>query len=469
MTMQTPHPDSDFTRLRRFRQQVYPLLGPRRDMLFELMDAVIQTPQARSFAELSLAPACRRKWPSLYKALNLPETSLPDQAAKEVNEGTRAPTSKELVQVLCIEQVPTDKVAQIAIDVTGLRRMRSPTLKERRYCHGAAREVGGRGVTVGLPYSIAAWIPERGRSFAPTLHVHRLRPEETAVEAAVAQLCYLGYELPSGLDWRAALDGAYGNQKFFAPLQHKALRVVARTRDDRVFHRPADPAKYSGHGRHSVFGEKFRFRDEMTWGPPDEVLSRTDPWHGEVELQLWRNLSQRGTGKFVGVDVIRSRIHLEAKEPPKPRWYLAHNGRPEDRLGLADWSETIAHRWGIEPANRFRKERLYAELPKVQTAGRSDHWQLLIQVIEWMLYFARLAVRQKVLPWQKPQSPEKITPNRVIGSLAGHLSEVGTPAKPPLPRGNAPGWPTGRPRTRPERYKLVPKTPKKTTRVSKNE
>ncbi len=176
-----------------------------------------------------------------------------------------------------------------------------------------------------------------------------------------------------------------------------------------------------------------------------------------------------GTGQFVGVAVIRSRIHLAAKEPPPPHWYLAHNGRPEDPLGLADWYETSAHRWGLEPANRFRKERLYAELPKVQTAGRSDHWQLLLQVMEWMLYFARLAVTQKVLPWQKPPPPEKITPNRVIESLAGHLSEVGTPAQPPLPRGNAPGWPTGRPRTRPERYQLVPKTPKKTTKVSKNE
>lgn len=434
-----------------------------------MMDAVIQTPQARSFAELSLAPAFTRKWPSLYKALDLPAASLPDEAVREVVAGEREPTAKERLQELCAAQLPTDKVAQIAIDVTSMRRMRSPTLDERRYCHGAAREVGGKGVIVGLPYSIAAWIPERGGSFAPPIHLHRLRPAETAVAAAVAQVCWLGYELPSGLDWRAGLDGAYGNQKFFAPLRDKAVQVVARTRDDRVFYRRASAADYAGHGRHAVFGAAFRFRDETTWGTADEVFSLTDPAHGKVELELWRDLSARGAGEFVPVNVIRSRIHLEAEKPPDPRWYLAYNGKPEAALSLADWYQTMASRWGIEPANRFRKERLYAELPKVQSAGQSDHWQVLIQVIEWMLYFARWAVTQKVLPWQKPQPVEKITPNRVIESLAGHLSEVGTPAQPPLPRGNAPGWLAGRKRTRPKRYKLTPKSRKKTLQVSKNE
>ncbi|MGH9847016.1 MAG: hypothetical protein ACREEM_50610 [Blastocatellia bacterium] len=266
MPIQIAQTASDFSPVRRFRQQVYPLLGARKDVLFEVMDAVIQTPHARSFAELSLAPACTRKWPSLYKALDLPATALPDVALREVAEGARAASPKELLEELCAEQLPTDQVAQLAIDVTGLRRMRSPTLKDRRFCHGAAREVGGTGVIIGLPYSIAAWIPRRGGSFAPPLHCQRLRPDETAVAAAVAQVCWLGYVLPSGLDWRAALDGAYGNRKFFAPLQGKAVQVVARTRDDRVLYWRADPKAAGSPGRQPVFGAEFRFRDESTWG-----------------------------------------------------------------------------------------------------------------------------------------------------------------------------------------------------------
>ena len=108
--------------------------------------------------------------------------------------------------------------------------------------------VPGTGMVVGLPYSIAAWVPGRGGSFAPPVHLHRLEPGETAVEAAVAQVRWLGFYLPTGLDWRAGLDGAYGNRKFFTPLQDKDVPVVARTRADRVLYRRADPAKYHGVG-----------------------------------------------------------------------------------------------------------------------------------------------------------------------------------------------------------------------------
>ena len=52
-----------------FRQQVYALFENQRDVLFEITDAIVQTPSARSYAELSLAPAFTRQWPSLYSAL----------------------------------------------------------------------------------------------------------------------------------------------------------------------------------------------------------------------------------------------------------------------------------------------------------------------------------------------------------------------------------------------------------------
>lgn len=169
------------------------------------------------------------------------------------------------------------------------------------------------------------------------------------------------------------------------------------------------------------------------------------------------------------VELIRSRIHTEREQAPKAHWYLAFNGKPEQLVTARQWYETIVHRWGIEPANRFRKERLYAELPKVRQAESSDHWLMAVQLIEWQLYLARGEITQKVLPWQKPQASDQLTPNRVIQSLAGHLSQVGTPVRPVRPRGKSPGWPTGRKRSVPEKHKLTPKSRKKAIQVSKNE
>jgi len=269
MTNPTTH--ADFTRLRRFRQQAYQLFTGGKDAFFELLDAVLQTPRAGSFVELSLAPAFTRRWASAYQAL---ENARYD--AQELND-------------LCLAQVPTEHVAHFAIDVTGLRRLRSPTLRERRYYHGAAREAHGRGVLLGLPYSLVAWTPQRASSFAPAVQSQRLAPEQKAVAVAVQQVLQLGLEL----DWRAALDGAYGNKQFFAPLQDKAVQVVARTRDDGVFYRRAHAEDYGGRGRRPTCGAAFRCADPSTWGPPDESVSFDEAQHGRVELQLtsW----QRGT------------------------------------------------------------------------------------------------------------------------------------------------------------------------------
>ncbi|MDJ0719918.1 MAG: hypothetical protein QNJ54_37820 [Prochloraceae cyanobacterium] len=59
-----------FQKLQQFRNNVYQLLGAAKDATFELMDAVLLTRKAYSFAELSLSPVFRRKWCSLYEALD---------------------------------------------------------------------------------------------------------------------------------------------------------------------------------------------------------------------------------------------------------------------------------------------------------------------------------------------------------------------------------------------------------------
>jgi len=186
--MTNPTAQPHFTRLRRFRQQAYQSFTHCKDAFFALLDAVLQTPHAGSFAALSLAPAFDRQWPSAYQALQ--------QVRYDAQE----------LRDLWLAQSPLERVAHLPIDVTGIRRLRSPTLQERCYYHGAARAVGGRGVLIGLPYSIAAWAPERGSSFAPALHLQRLQPGQTAVAVALEQVLWLGLHTPSALDWRAPLS-----------------------------------------------------------------------------------------------------------------------------------------------------------------------------------------------------------------------------------------------------------------------
>jgi len=67
-----------FNKLSQFRQAAYWNLGTARDALFELGDAVMCTSAANSFAELACSKHFRRRWASVYEAL---QDGRPDRQA----------------------------------------------------------------------------------------------------------------------------------------------------------------------------------------------------------------------------------------------------------------------------------------------------------------------------------------------------------------------------------------------------
>src|SRR5262250_1715066 len=58
-----------FNTLDHLRQQMYRCFERSRDALFNLCDALVSEPQARSLPELSLSVFFERRWPSVYEAL----------------------------------------------------------------------------------------------------------------------------------------------------------------------------------------------------------------------------------------------------------------------------------------------------------------------------------------------------------------------------------------------------------------
>lgn len=59
----------DYTILQWFRHELYHCFTRAADALFDLADALLTEPAARSFVELSQASSFQRTWPSLYQAL----------------------------------------------------------------------------------------------------------------------------------------------------------------------------------------------------------------------------------------------------------------------------------------------------------------------------------------------------------------------------------------------------------------
>ncbi|MGH1395961.1 MAG: transposase [Trichormus sp.] len=109
--------------LEEFRQAAYKHLGRAHDATFELTDAILLTRNAYSLADLSLSPVFRRKWPSIYEAI----------------EDSR-PQRQKLMQ-LYIKQMPTQDRPLLAGDHTAWSRPDAPTLQERTIEHSSVKSL----------------------------------------------------------------------------------------------------------------------------------------------------------------------------------------------------------------------------------------------------------------------------------------------------------------------------------------
>ncbi len=412
-----------------------------------LVDAVKQTSHLNSFVELSLAPAFRHLWHSIYAI-------------------TAAEIDSVRLDLLCLAQVPRRKAVFYALDVMNVRRAESETLKDRVVCHGAKREAFGNGIVFGLPYSLLAFTENASSSWAMTVNSERVKPEEKAVAVAVKQIEWL-FENKEESETSVGLDGGYGNVGFFLGLKGKKAFVVARMRNDRTLYRQPK-RRASGRGNQAKYGEKFKFNEPESLGEAEETIEFVDEKHGKVRIEKWSGLRFRVGKEVVEIEAMRSQIHLEREKPNKPRWYGIHNGTNE-KTELKRCYETVKHRWTIEPSNRFRKERLYVEIPKFREAESVDKWLKVSQIVEWETYLWREHAKDERMAWQKELSEEKLTPARVLKSLEKNLMKVGVVSQEVLPRGNSPGWEKGRVRSRPVKYKIKGKGKKKPKIVSKME
>ncbi len=123
-------------KLREFRQAAYKHLGKAHDATFELTDAILTTRNAYSLADFSLSPFFRRKWSSIYEALQ-----------------DSRPNRNKLMQ-LYIERMPTEKRPLLAGDHTAWSRPDAVTLQERTIEHSVATVSGNKPITTGLGYKL---------------------------------------------------------------------------------------------------------------------------------------------------------------------------------------------------------------------------------------------------------------------------------------------------------------------------
>jgi hypothetical protein len=404
------------------------------------LDALLLGQPIRSFPELSLLPVFRRKWPSIYAA---------------IKEGRQ---NREWLEGYFMQRIPTKGPLLFSLDGTAWPHPAARTLADLQYVYSPTPAVDGGSIVVGHPYSVLAWVPECGSSWAPPVSVIRAPSEQSDVTVGIEQvkrLCrHRAAEMLEDLHLIIA-DAKYSNHRFLGPLKDDPCGALVRMRRNRVLYGPPPP--YSGRGRPRVHGERLSFKEPDTWGEPDATVEMEGGarW-GKVRLRRWDNKHARQDAK-TWFSVILVETHLEREQRPAPFW-LGYQPPPHQVPAdqrLEDLWHWYQYRWPVEPSIRFRKQYLHWTLPRFQKAAYCDRWALLVSVAQWQLFLARDLVRDKPLPWQPAQ--DKLTPERVLQGFGSLFRQIGTPAAPPQTRGKSPGWPEGRPRTRPERHRVVKK------------
>ena len=434
----------NINKLIEFRQAVYSNgFTARRDALMNVLDALVAQGSVSSFAMLSQAEQFPRKWPSLYAA---------------VEDGR---LNEDWLRQYLAQQVPQQGICLFALDGSPWPRPRARTLDDRQYVFQASSDVNGGTIAIGYPYSSLDWVAAPHSSWALPMDERRVASSQTAQAVGTVQIEALAQARAAFVEALdiVACDAKYGNAGFLRTGQGKRCGIVARLRCDRVLYGPPPPREPKKRGRNKLHGQRFAFKEPDTWGEPGEVVELEDPYWGKVRLERWHNLHEK-KGADVPYDVVRASVHQERDKPPAALWLA---WLPPQRIpdGLSVTAQTIWRayeaRWPIEPGLHFRKATLGWTLPRFQSKEACDRWTWLTALAHWIIFLASTIVEDTPLPWQKAQ--QRLTPQRVQQSIRPIFALIGTPARPPKPRGIPPGWPKGKPRTPKPRYPVVKKTP----------
>ena len=244
----TPSLSSD---LSAFRAHLYRCLGPRRDALYDLIDALSVVGPCPSLAHVSLTAPHRRGWGSLYAALRdgrIDVTAL--QAAL-----ARYP--------LAVGQ------PVYAVDVSVWPRCDAQTSPERGFYYHPSRHLEGIPVVKGWAYQ---WIAQLGfarDSWTAPVDVQRVPLAQTPTIAAIAQVRAQLTRLPPADRMPLfVFDAGYDQVALAHQLSDAPVALLVRLYSNRCFYGEPPAVTGTREGRPRQDGATFACDDSTTWPKP---------------------------------------------------------------------------------------------------------------------------------------------------------------------------------------------------------
>jgi hypothetical protein len=429
--------------LNAFRHGLYGSFERAADALFNTVDALSSETAAHSFPELSLSPFFQRHWPSLYEAFE---------------DGK---IHAEQLRNVFVQFAPLPGVGQhvfLGVDTSNLLRPDAQTSADRTLVPLANVPESAHVVCPGWVISSVVLLPKEAGQGTYVLDIQRVTSSGLATEVAAGQLQAV-VDLLVARSLRPVIIGDrwYACAPFLARMTDVAASCLLRVKSNRVFYRPAPTRQPGQRGASRKDGARFQCSDASTHGQPDATFESTDQGGKRVEVRGWTQLHLR-RARCIEVSVIQVIRHGASgrRRDPKISWFVWKGDEPAP---LAQISPTYRLRYSHEHGFRLDKQVLLWDVPRLRTPEQTTRWTQIVACAHNQLVLARPLVAGIYRPWETRRSVQTLTQvRRVMPTL---LTQLGTPARPPQPRGKASGRAMGfRPKPA-SRHPVIRKTSKK--------
>lgn len=474
-------------KLEQFRAEIYEALPNRRDTLFDLLDSLSSNKTAQSVVELSLSSLFRREYSSITDGIDNFF-----QSTSEKKYGKRSDWDVKLSGIIST-QIPVPKERKFylfGLDVTSQPRPFAETLSDRTYVY-QPNMLSKKPINIGHQSSLLAYLPEKGEKTPPwivPLNVCRVSSEETKNEAGLKQVkeILLNEKLPfvgelvvligdTDYSSRIFLGGIYGDEEDETGNRKSDNQVViVRVSSNRTFyHAPPEIEGKKPVGHPTWYGDPFRLKDEDTWGEPDEEESTTWKTHKgkeyTVHILCWHDIRMKGTTAHkmneYPFTLVRVEVVDETGKPvfKRPMWLLVMGKRREE-VSLVEAWEAYGQRVDLEHFFRFGKQRLLLNSYQTPDVEHEENWLQIVQLAYIFLWLAAELVEDLPRPWEKAAPKgEMASPSRTQRDFERIISQFGTPANAPKPRGYSQGRAIGDKQQKRERHTVIKKGQKSPT------
>ena len=454
------------TEFKKFRSELYKQFKKLADSAMDLLDALCSNNKTASVVQLSLNPLFRRGHSALFKAigaLSFREVSKVENGEEEDRQPQEW-EEKPLLELIA-EVVPKPEKRPfylLGLDCTSVERQFAKTLADRGMVYQPTQIKGNKPITIGHNYSMLAVIPERNEGDAPwtiPLDMSRVSTESNSNQKGIEQLKAV-LSNPK-LAWSKELcvnvvDSAYGNKQFLSPLQeHQNLVTVARSRSNRVFYQsPVISETPVGRGHPTWYGARFDTKEPDTWPEPTEVSQFSYKTRRgriiNVTITAWANMLMRGgkatpTHKFP-FTLLRIESFDDAGQSLfKPMWLIVIGERRGELSALQAY-HSYRQRFDLEHTFRFGKQNLLLTAFETPDVEHEQQWVKFVMLAYVQLWAAHALAVALPRPWEKhliPVSSARISPSKVQQDWFRIISQLGSPAVSPQPRGYSSGRKSG--------------------------